>query len=612
MQGGHETDFAKRWFVGTWLALLGLKLWLAARLPLFVDEAFYWQEGRHLAWAYSDLPGLTAWLARVGDELGDGTLALRLPFLAIAAATPWLVVRMTAREFDAKSGWQAGTLALLLPLAGTLGLLALPDVPLLLATLLCLDAGLRVLRQVDAIGAAELALGLAIGGLTHYRFVAVIAVGFLALLALRQGRAALRDPRIWAALAIGALAWLPLLLWNLQNADAGLRFQLVDRHPWSFSGEGIRLGRMQLLLATPFLLAAMAVAGWRGVRDARPSVRYLALCGSMIVLGFLALGFFADRERVSFHWPLPGYLALLPLVPAVLSKWARGWRIATLATAAIGIGAVLGYYVIASSPSLRAQTASQNFHPTNFAGWHELDVAVRESLATMPPDTRLLAGNFKIGAELGFVRDDADIAVLAHPLNDKHGRAPQLAAWGLAHATRASLGSGPLLLVASSSDVGFRDLLAHYHALCEQAGPLPPPRVLNIDHGRQRFLLFALERPPLPGPCTAPAMAFIDTPTPSAVVGTSFEIAGWAFKDGVGLRAVEVLLDGRVVAQARYGEANAGVADFWKISTDPNHPRVYFRGRVEGASAGAHWLGLRLHGADGSVEDWSEQKIEVL
>jgi 4-amino-4-deoxy-L-arabinose transferase-like glycosyltransferase len=611
MQGGHETDVAKRWFVGTWLALLGLKLWLAARLPLFVDEAFYWQEGRHLAWAYSDLPGLTAWLARVGDGLGDGTLALRLPFLAIAAAIPWLVVRLTAREFDATSGWRAGSLALLLPLAGTLGLLALPDVPLLLATLLCLDAGLRLLRRVDATGAAELALGFAIGGLTHYRFAAVIAVGFLALLALRQGRAALRDPRVWAALAIGALAWLPLLLWNLQNADAGLRFQLVDRHPWSFSGEGIRLGRMQLLLATPLLLAAMAVAGWRGVRDARPAVRYLALCGSMIVLGFLLLGFFADRERVSFHWPLPGYLALLPLVPAVLAKWAKGWRVTMWAAAAIGIGMVLGYYVVASSPSLRAQTASRNFHPTNFAGWDELDLAVRDALAAMPPDTRLLAGNFKIGAELGFVRDDADIAVLAHPLNDKHGRAPQLAAWGLAHATRATLGARPLLLVASASDVGFRDLLAHYHALCAQVGPLPPPRVLNIDHGRQRFLLFALEAARRTGPCTAPAMAFIDTPTPSAEVGSSFLVAGWAFKDGVGLRAVEVLLDGRVVAQARYGEANAGVADFWKISTDPNHPRVYFRARIEGAKAGGRWLGLRLHGADGSVEDWVAQRVGV-
>ena len=608
MQGAGS---AKRWFIGLWLALLALKLALAARLPLFVDEAFYWQEGRHLAWAYSDLPGLAAWLARIGDALGDGTLALRLPFLAIAAAIPWLVARMAAREFDAKTGWQAGSLVLLLPLAGTLGLLALPDVPLLFATVLCLDAGLRLLHRVDAFATVELALGLALGGLSHYRFVAVIAVGCLALLALREGRLALRDPRVWAAVAVGALAWLPLLLWNLHNADAGLRFQLVDRHPWSFSGAGIRLGMMQLLLATPLLLVAMALAAARGLRDTRPAARYLALCGSMIVLGFLALGFFADRERVSFHWPLPGYLALLPLVPAVLARWARGWRVVAWATAGLGLALVFGYYVVASVPSLRAQTAARNFHPTNFAGWDELDAAVREKLATMPANTRLLAGNFKIGAELGFARGDADIAVLEHPLNDKHGRAPQLALWKLSHATRASLASGPVLLVASAGDVEFRDLLAHYHALCLQVGPLPPPRVLNIDHGRQRFLLFAFDGPMRTGACTTPALAFIDAPLPSAEVPGAFDVAGWAFKDGVGLRGVEVLLDGRVVAQARYGEANAGVADYWKISVDPNHPRVYFRARIENASPGAHWLGLRLHGTDGSVEDWSEQKLVV-
>ena len=609
MQGA---GIAKRWFIGLWLALLALKLALAARLPLFVDEAFYWQEGRHLAWAYSDLPGLAAWLARIGDALGDGTLALRLPLLAIAAAIPWLVARMAAREFDAKTGWQAGSLALLLPLAGTLGLLALPDVPLLFSSALCLDAGLRLLRRVDAFAATELALGLAIGGLTHYRFAAVIAVGLIALSMLREGRRALRDPKLWAAVAVGALAWLPLLLWNLHNADAGLRFQLVDRHPWSFSGEGIRLGRMQLLLATPLLLVAMALAAARGLRDARPAARYLALCGAMIVLGFLALGFFADRERVSFHWTLPGYLALLPLVPAGLARWARGWRVAAWMTAGLGLAMVLGYYAAAAAPALRAQAASRNFHPTNFAGWDELDAAVREKLATMPPDTRLLAGNFKIGAELGFARGDADIAVLEHPLNDKHGRAPQLALWSLSHETRASLGTGPVLLVASASDVGFRDLLAHYHALCRQVGPLPPPQALNIDHGRQRFLLFALDGPVRQGACTTPALAFVDAPVAGAGVGSAFDVAGWAFKDGVGLRAVDVLLDGRVVAQAAYGEAAPGVAAFWKISTDPNHPQVYFRARVEGATPGPHWLGLRLHGADGSVEDWSERKIVVL
>ena len=53
------------------------------------------------------------------------------------------------------------------------------------------------------------------------------------------------------------------------------------------------------------------------------------------------------------------------------------------------------------------------------------------------------------------------------------------------------------------------------------------------------------------------------------------------------------------------------MADFWRGSTDPNHPRVYFRAQVAGLPAGRHWLGLRLHGADGSSEDWPSQLVVV-
>ena len=56
----REQVHARNAFVALWALLLLVKIVLAAQLPLFVDEAFYWQEGQHLAWAYSDLPGLTA------------------------------------------------------------------------------------------------------------------------------------------------------------------------------------------------------------------------------------------------------------------------------------------------------------------------------------------------------------------------------------------------------------------------------------------------------------------------------------------------------------------------------------------------------------------------
>ena len=92
-----------------------------------------------------------------------------------------------------------------------------------------------------------------------------------------------------------------------------------------------------------------------------------------------------------------------------------------------------------------------------------------------------------------------------------------------------------------------------------------------------------------------------------------YDINGWAFKDGVGLARVEVLLDGRPVGDVDHDLGNTGVAAYWKISTDPSHPHVGLGGRIDlgNVAQGRHWLGLRLHGRDGSVEDWAEQPVYV-
>lgn len=610
----HDESRARRIFLILWTVITAIKIVIAARLPLFVDEAFYWQEGQHLAAAYSDLPGLTAWLARLGTEIGgQHVLALRAPFLAMAALLPWLISHIAGRWFGEAAGWRAGSLTLLMPLAGSLGILALPDVPMALATVLCLDAGARLLREIDAASAAELALGLVIGALSHYRFVGVIGVGFVALLLLPAGRHVLRDPRVWVALALGVAAWAPLIAWNLENADAGLRFQLVDRHPWTFQSSGWWFLVVQALLVTPLLFLALIQVFVRSFRDGQGMTaqwRYFGLLGGVSTLGFFVLGFFADVERVSFHWPLPGYLALLIVVPLVLQEWPRAWRVATWATSSVGLVLVLGYYLMQSMPQWRALSAAEKFYTANFAGWDELAAAVREEQARLRPGARLLADNFKSGAELGFALDDPRIAVLDHPLNHKHGRAPQLALWGLqSDGTR----DAPTLLVVGASDVQYKSLLAYYHSLCEKVGPLPPPRVVNVDHGRQRFLLFALPLKRAEGKCTTPGFAWIDSPGASAKVGDRFTVEGWAFKEGIGLKRVEVLLDGKVVSQAVYGTPSPGTAEYWKISTDPHHPNVGFKAEVDLASvaSGRHWLGLRLHGMDGSVEDWAEQPIEI-
>src|SRR5690349_3492201 len=115
-----RTDRAARWrtaFWVCWTAVLVGKLVLAAALAPFGDEAWYWQESRHLALAYSHLPPGTAVLIRIGEAaFGHGVLAMRAAFLMLGALLPLPVMRLARRLFGDAAGWGAGLLALGLPL----------------------------------------------------------------------------------------------------------------------------------------------------------------------------------------------------------------------------------------------------------------------------------------------------------------------------------------------------------------------------------------------------------------------------------------------------------------------------------------------------------------
>lgn len=605
-------------FIVLWGLLVVARLALSVYLPLFGDEAFYWLEGQHLAWAYSDLPAATAALARLGVELGGNQAwALRLPFGVLAAAMPWLVIAM-ARHLGVRGAraWQAGSLAVLLPPLAGLGVMAMPDVPLTLAILLCVEAVLALLTRFSTAALLRLTLGLLLGGFSHYRFALPLLVAALALLASAGGRALLRRPQLWLALAIGALSWWPLLHWNLRHAGAGLAFQLHERHPWQFHGDGALFVPIQLLLLTPLLALALALTvrrgwiAWRTQRDAR--LGFVLVASLSLLVAYFGLGFFADQQRVSFHWPLPAYLPLLALVPLLLADWTAAWRRATWALLALGTLSALGFLAAISVPALRSEWAAGNGYPENFAGWSQVANHTREALQRMPSDTRLIADNFMLAAQLGFALDGKPVAVLDHPLNHKHGRAAQLALWGMVPPP------GPLprpsLLVVEDSAVALKDRLRAYRAGCERHGPLPLPEVLNVDHGRKRFFLYRLVPAAESGACVLPALAWIDQPQAAASVAGEVVVRGWAFKDGAGVARVEITVDGVAVAPAQYGLPAPHVAAYWRISRDSAHPNVGFSARLDSTTLtpGKHWLGVIVHGRDGSIEPWPEQVFTVV
>ena len=89
---------------------------------------------------------------------------------------------------------------------------------------------------------------------------------------------------------------------------------------------------------------------------------------------------------------------------------------------------------------------------------------------------------------------------------------------------------------------------------------------------------------------------------------------GWALKAGTGIRRVDVTLDGEVVARARYGQSRPDVIDYWTHAPfEPAVARVGFTAEVDlsGRPPGPAWLGLVIHGRDGSVEPWPEQPLRI-
>lgn len=597
-------------FWALWALLLGVRLWLAALLPLFGDEAFYAWEARHPAWAYSDLPGFTAWSILAGRSLFEGELGIRICGLVLGALLPLQLLRIADAAGVSALRWQVGLLGLLLPLLSINGLLALPEPALLLAAALCLHALLSLQNlgpwaswQASALPLLELLAGLVLGAFTHYRFLAVLAAGGLAMVWVPAARALLRDARVWGVGLLGLCAWLPLLLFDAGGELAGWRFQFVDRHPWAFQPVALAVPLEQALVATPFAWLLMLLALPQALRDRSqaPGPALLAAAGGGLLLGLFLVGLFADRERVSFHWPLVGQLALLPLLAqrlACASVTIRRWGWGMLA---FGAALSWGMCLLLALPSGRDWLAQYVDLADNFTDASSLQAAIDSRLEALPVETRLLADNFLLAARLVEMREgDERLGVMDHPRNAKHGRARQLQIWAMDEAGWRNEDDAARLLVVEETALGLRARQPWQRMLCERLPGLRWVDEVQLHGGTLRYLLFEQRRDHVE-PCRFAPLAYLDVPLEGARLQPRFSLSGWAIQEGEGLSRVEVLLAGRMVATARSDIDFPGVRAMWPGSSDPRHPYVGIRAEVEAPAGlrGCLPLQLRLYGQDG-------------
>jgi len=500
-----HTDRTPRWRTAFWIAwtvLLLAKLLLAATLAPFGDEAWYWQESRHLALGYSDLQPATAWLIRLGETaFGHGVLGMRAPFLLLGALLPLLVVRLGRRLFDDAAGWCAGLLALGLPLLGTLGIFALPDVPLTLAAALALDWFERAARARRFRDWMVLGLVLAMAWLVHYRAAMLLLPGFAFFVLTPRGRALARTPGPWLALGICLLGLVPTLWFNAQHDWAGMRFQFVERHPWSFHADALVQPLEQALVCTPLFYGLLLWALWQALKRSGRGTPWdlFAICAVVPIAAYFVLGCFADDTRFRLHWPLPAYLPLLALMPVLLRESRqRAFVVAAFSLLALGGAVVVAYLAAAAVPGGAAILAGSKAFPEHFVGWSEAAAITREQLArAQAAHSVLVADNFMLAAELDFALDgERAVYALDQPINTKHGRTAQLALWQRDEAALNALGTQPVLLVAEPTARRARERAAWMGSLCARVADLSPLAQLDLYGGRKRYRWYAGVVPP--------------------------------------------------------------------------------------------------------------------
>lgn len=426
----------KRLIVCAFFVLAFAKWAVAANLDLFGDEAFYWQCGQRPALTYIDHPPTTALLVRLGSELlGDSPLGVRSLFLVLGMVFPWLIYHLAHPLVGERDAWWAAGAALIIPAVAHLGLLAIPDVPMLVLTALFLLIFERATRgEATAWWLSGLVGGL--GLLTHYRFVLAPAAAFIYLTATRSGRRHWQHRGPWRLLPGLLLGLVPAVVYNTMHRFEPVRYYLAGRHGGQFDLENLLEGlAQQMLLVTPLLFAALVHTFAIVVQRARCGDDRAALsaifAGTHLGLFFLASPF-EDSGLSTAHWPAPGYLALLPFLPATLRAWARpatAWRrgLATLAP-------VSGALLLSISLAGLAAWIQVGSLREPFTGWSEVADRAGVYLADLPaaPNGRavVIGDHYKLGAQLDLaLHGSADVYSLDHRKNHAHGRAPQFALW---------------------------------------------------------------------------------------------------------------------------------------------------------------------------------------
>ncbi len=410
-EGRHPSEWDLALLVLVAAALV--RLTFAALIPLFPDEAYYWEWSRHLAAGYFDHPwGIAAlirggvWFAgRVG--IGPSPVAVRLLVILGGFFASLLGVAISRRLGGNRASLITAVVLSVMPLAASGMVLATPDVPLLLCTAAALYGVVRAFQgrpRSVASSAWWVGAGVAVGLAFSSKYTSILLpVGVTIAVLTRRGlRSRLGEAGPYAACLVATMVFVPVLAWNAQHGWISFAFQL---HHGLGVPKGSPLQReLELIggqagLATPILVVMLAVAVWRALRRPKSDIHYLLAVVTLTCVGMFVAS--AVRRPVEANWPAIAYIPAVPLL--ALTDWSvagRKW-LAWGVALAVAVSSVI--YVQSVVPVLPLPAPRDPI--ARSAGWAQLAdsvAAARRILASDSVPVWIAADKYQDASELAF------------------------------------------------------------------------------------------------------------------------------------------------------------------------------------------------------------------
>ncbi|HLY10976.1 MAG TPA: glycosyltransferase family 39 protein [Planctomycetota bacterium] len=340
------------------LALLPVRILLAAIAPVLPEEAYHWNFARHLDWSYLDHPPMIAWAIAVGRLVaGDTPFGIRLVPLVFSVGSSIVLARFTRRLYGEVAAVWAILLFTLSPIPLVVSEAGFPDSPLLFFWSLTLALSWEAVESGSP--RAWLAAGASLGGAMLSKYTAVLLVPslFLYLALSARDRRRLASPWPYVAGGVALLVFLPVLYWNWTHGWASFLFQSKERLDES---HGFALGRYlraQALAPFTLTLPLAAVTLVRLVRSQQPHERFLLAFFLPMFLLFAAI---SCARPPHILWPLASYLSVIVAMAGMAAERtgavaafyarARGWLVGVSGLLLVGVGVHLVWFLPLFSP----------------------------------------------------------------------------------------------------------------------------------------------------------------------------------------------------------------------------------------------------------------------